>query len=239
MLDMIRDFPIDIINIFTQDYSNGVLTGLDIRVEKDKILVKPGIIVFDKNIYFTKEELSINYNSNEKLTLLKMRLHKREDSGDFFEFKGEIFLDEDIAAKSNEFELCRFKLRHNARLRIEHESFEDLSTYYNTVNIINTLYSAPEESTISPYICSCFAKEMFSYKLDNPLDISFCMICLNEKRIHRSLIKQYINSRLSINKNELSNQEIYKHLLDILSNVRGSKGKDGIRAASHKTIMIG
>ncbi|WP_459195393.1 hypothetical protein [Wukongibacter baidiensis] len=239
MLDKLRDFPIDIVNILTQDYSNGILTGCDIAVEEDKILVKPGIIVFDKNIYFIKEELSIKYSSNEKLTVLKMRLHKRKNSPDFFEFKGEIFLDEDVSTKSHEFELCRFKLRHKARLRIEHESFEDLSTYYNTVNIINTQYSAPEESTVSPYISSNFAKEMFKYKLEDPFDISFCMLCLNEKRIQRSLIRQYINSRLSINRDKFSNEEIYKYLLDILLNVRGSKRRDGIRDSLHQKIMIG
>lgn len=238
MLELLRDFPIDIVKIFTKDYSDGILRGCEIRVEESKIILEPGIIVFKGNIYFIKKRQYITYSNNEKLTALKIKFYRKEKEGDFLEFKGDIFLDEDITLKENELELCRFKLNHRARLRIDHEHFEDLSTYYNTINIINTLYSAPRKSTISPYICSFFAKEMFQYKLEDPLDIGFCMLCLNEELIKRSLITQYIRSKLSLQKEKFSNEDIYKYLLDILSTIKGSKSKTSGKSSLGKKIII-
>lgn len=118
-------------------------------------------------------------------------------------------------------ELGRFKLKNGAKLRTEYINFTDMSTEYDTVNIINAPYAAYKESSISPQILRNFGKAAFTTNLVSALDTSFCMICLqNKETIERELILNYISSRLNLEMREYSNKEIYDKLNTILKSMK-------------------
>ncbi|TCO67916.1 hypothetical protein [Marinisporobacter balticus] len=118
-------------------------------------------------------------------------------------------------------------------------NFEDMTTEYNTLNRIHVHFSAYKNSTLSPYVLTNFAKEAFGYKLSNPLDIAFCMQCLQkEEAMSKELIINYIAARLEIDYKDYSNEKLYKFLVEILKEIKSSKGMKRDRNYLSKRILV-
>lgn len=239
MLDCIRDFPKDIVNVHINGYANGILTGCRLSVNDDYIIISSGIICFDQDIYILKENYTIPYTHTNETAVLKVKFTGENSNQDFVSYITEVFIDNDTKVYKDEIELCRFKLKAGAKLRNNYTDFEDMTTEYNTINIINSQFAAYENSTISPYILKCFAKEAFKYKLSNPLDISFCMKCLqSEKAINKELIITYISSRLDQGYEDYSNERMYKYLIRILDTIKqGKQTKSNVGYLSNKILI--
>lgn len=239
MLNSMRDFPRDIVNIHISGYSNGILTGCRLSVNDDYIVILPGIICFDEEIYILKENYAIPYTHADETAVLKVKFIGADSSQDFVSYMTEVFIDKDTNIHKDEIELCRFKLKVGAKLRNNYTDFEDMTTEYNTINIINSQFAAYENSTISLYILKCFAKEAFKYKLSDPLDISFCMQCLqSEKAINKELIISYISSRLDVEYEDYSNERMYKYLVQILNTIKqGKETESNINYLSNRIII--
>lgn len=227
MLESLRDFPRDIINIHLEGYSNGILKGCRLDTDDSHITISPGIIYFENHIYMLKEESSISYLNCENEVILKMKFRDENKDEDFLEYRCELVLDDNLIIATNEIELCRFKLKSGFRLRANYRDFEDMQTQYNTINIIESPFASYNEYTISPQILRFFADEAFQYHLSNPFDISFCMICLSGgSKISKELLVNYISSRLNLEQREFSNNQIYMHLNTILKSIKeGSEFK--------------
>ncbi|MEJ8553238.1 hypothetical protein [Tepidibacter sp. Z1-5] len=239
MLDCIRDFPKDIVNIHINGYANGILTGCRLSVNDDYIIISPGIICFDEDIYILKENYTVPYTHTNETSVLKVKFIGENSNQDFVSYITEVLIDNDTNIHKDEIELCRFKLKAGAKLRNNYTDFEDMTTEYNTINIINSQFAAYENSTISPYVLKYFAKEAFKYKLSNPLDISFCMQCLqDEKAINKELIIIYISSRLDQEYEDYSNERIYKFLIEILQDIKYNRvEKSDSNYLSRKIIL--
>lgn len=244
MLEHLRDFPLDIFNIFLKDYSNGILKGFDIKIEDNNIILSSGIIVFDKKIYHSKQRVVIRYKDGEdnrnldKLMILKIKFLEEKDSKDFKIKDTKIYIDQDVKTK-DEIEICRFKLKNEARLRMDHEDFEDLDTEYNTVNLINTTYSNMEQNTIHPYIIKFFHEEMLRYDIQNPLDLNFCLNASNNELLKRRYIINYLKIRLNLdNDMNFDNKNIYNFLLQILNTTKGIGKKSSNANYFNKKILI-
>lgn len=239
MLDCIRDFPKDIVNVHINGYANGILTGCRLSVNDDYIIISPGIICFDQDIYILKENYKVPYTHTNETAVLKVKFTGENSNQDFVSYITEVFIDNDTNVHKDEIELCRFKLKEGAKLRNNYTDFEDMTTEYNTINIINSQFAAYENSTISPYVLKYFAKEAFKYKLSNPLDISFCMQCFqNEKAINKELIISYISSRLDQEHEDYSNERIYKYLIRILDTIKQCKQtKSNVSYLSNKILI--
>ncbi|MCY6355721.1 hypothetical protein [Clostridium sp. ZS2-4] len=240
MLEQLRDFPRDFIDIVLSQYSDGIILGCDIKVNGDYIVISKGLIKHEDVMYMIKEDHSIPYRHTNDLAILKIRFLGETKNSDFIRYSTEIFIDENLEIQSDEMELCRFKVKMGAKLRGNYINFQDMSTEYDTVNIINSPFAAYEKSSLSPEILRNFAKEAFQYNLTNALDISFCMMCLQSpKVIERELILNYIAARLKILLRDYSNQQIYGHLVRILEDIKegreilGSHGRIG-----YKKILV-
>ena len=216
MLESIRDYPRAVIDSYFKEYSEGIISGVDI-VAKDKYIeIKGGIIKHEGRIYILEEECTLPYYITEEEIIIKIRFIDKSLNENFIVYSSEIFFDTDNDIKKDELELGRFKLKRGSRLNTKYKNFRDFSAEYNTLNIINVKYSALEESTISPVILNYFLKEIRKSKDVDLYDITFFMECINKKIVNRRIILTYISDKLNIDYTTCSNYEIYKKLDNIL-----------------------
>lgn len=240
MLEQLRDFPRDFIDIVLEQYSDGIIAGCNLKVEGNRIIISKGVIKHDNLLYLLKEDYSLSYKSTNHMAMLKIKFLGETKNNDFVNYGTEIFIDNNLNLKEDEMELGRFKLKIGARLRADYINLEDMYTEYDTINIINVPFAAFEKSSLCPYILNCFAKEAFKYKLVNALDISFCMLCLqNQQVMERELILNYIKARLEIEEKEYSNEQIYEHLVRILQGIRrGKEDLENNKRTDYKKIIV-
>lgn len=225
MLDNLRDYPRNFLDIYFKDFSKGIISGADLIVGEKDITVTKGIIKFDNKIYMLEKEISIPYYATNKEAIIKVRFLDGALNSDFTINTAEIFIDESENIERDEMELGRFKLKERAKLRQDYTDFYDFSTEYNTLNIINVEYSGINKSTIHSNILRYFARIVFKNRSDNPYDIAFAMQCMNESCIDREVIIFYISNRLGVEYSNYSNMQIYKYLCQIVREVESGVRK--------------
>ena len=240
MLKELRDFPREFFNINFEKYSDGIIGGCSLEVTENNIIVKKGIIKHNNILYLLKEDVTVAYECNNKLTILKVKFISETKDGDFKRNSTDIYLDENLEIKENEMEICRFQLRSGACLRIDHVDFNDLATEYDTVNLIYAPYAACEKSSLCPEILRRFGSELLKYRVEDPWDIAFGMNCVQTKEpMQKEIIIDYLVYKLNIEDKQYSNEDIYYYLLDVLKKANdgaGSGGRHGRRGA--RKILI-
>lgn len=240
MLENIRDFSRDYIDIKYKDYSDGIIEGCTIDVDDRHISINNGIVKYNGKIYLLKGRESLTYECNNKYVMLKIKFNEINRSENFEENTSTIVLDENLNININEMEICRFKLREGARLRNEHIDFMDLSTEFDTVNIIHSNCSSKGESTLLPIVTQTFAREMLNLNIENPFEVSFLLLCIQSNEpIKRELIMKYIQSKIEIADRYHSNMEIYQYLLQILNTSKNTNGQssNGGRGRHRKILL--
>jgi hypothetical protein len=239
MLESLRDYPRNFIDIRFKDYSDGVVAGAEILIEEDCITITSGIVKHGGRMYMLENEYQIPYRATGKETLIKIQFKKEALHTDFTSYGTEIFLDEDVRIKQDELELGRFKLKAGARLRSEYQSFADFATEYNTINIIHTQYAGIRKSTLHPHILRYFATDILKNNCSNPYDIMFAMQCMNQHIVDRELILHYIANRLEIPYTQYSNEQIHKYLVRIVEEVkRGHHVKPRARYGGPQRVIV-
>ena len=237
MLDCLNNYPRNYLDIYYKDYSDGIIKGCDINITDTFISVNKGIVKYNGNIYFLNKEEKFKYECNNKYMILKIRFFEPNEKDDF-EFKlSEIVLEDNLELSYNEIEICRFKLREGARLRDDYVNFTDFSTEFDTVNIINSTYSGISGQTLSPQITSQFGRELAEMNLENAYDINFTfMLMQNRALTEKEVITSYIRKKINIQDKELTNDEMYKYLLQILNTIKNNG--DGINTGNSRRRKI-
>lgn len=240
MLNELRDFPREFFDARLKRYSNGIISGCDIDVTDNYVVIQKGIIKYEDVIYLLKEDKKIAYECNNKMMILKVKFLPQLVDHDFINYSTEVYLDENLELKGNELELCRFKLRIGAKLRVNHVDFNDLCTEYDTVNTINVPYAAYGESSLNPDILRQFGRELLRCNVGEAWDISFGMTCIQSKEpIEKEIITNYLVYKLDIEIKDYSNEELYYYLLDVLNRVKdGEDGSRRKRNGRFKKIII-
>ena len=240
MLKELRDFPWEFLSSKYKNYSNGIISGCDLSIEDNIIKIQKGILMYKNLFYILKEDISIKYESNNKLSIIKIKFLKSEINKDFEIGNTEVFLDDNINLKDDELEFCRFHLRNGAKLRLDYVDFKDYSTEYDTINYINSPYSSYKKNTLHPNILRQFGRELLSCNLSEAWDISFGMICLqNKDPIEKEIIVSYLVNKLGIEKKEYSNESLYYYLLKVLDNIKNSGEEDSRRGRGrYRKILI-
>ncbi|MED0679995.1 DNA and RNA helicase [Aneurinibacillus thermoaerophilus] len=221
MLESLRDYPRNFIDIRFRDYSDGIVAGADVLIGRDHLTITSGIVKHKGRIYMLENEYRLPYEAVGTETVLKIRFKEEVVYGDFTSYHTEIVLDDDVQVQHDELELGRFKLKEGARLRSEYKNFDDFATEYNTFNIIHVEYAAFRKSTFSPVILRYFAMEMLKSGSTHPYDVGFSMQCMNQGSVDRELILYYLANRLGTEYKEYSNVQIHKYLGRILADVKG------------------
>ena len=216
MLGNLRDFPRDFLNYYFASYSSGIIAGVDLAVDEDFLHIGKGIIKFNGMLYLLSKPLKIDYSNNDQATIIKVRFEPVKEKEDFEIHDSEVILDDELKVKENEFELGRFKLREGAQLKNDYDKFEDFDVEYNTLNLINVLYSTPGGASLHPKIIQKFAKVLYVNSKEM-IDNVFAAECLNSRVVSKKLVENYLKKRLDTADDNYSNREIYNHLNQILS----------------------
>jgi len=239
MLENMRDFPKNITDILLANHSDGVIVGLDLSVDDHDITISPGIVNDKGEILVLNEALKIPYVATGGEQILKLQFEDAYQTKDFEGRMVNVVL-ESVATKAEEMELARFRLSQGAYLRLNYQDFEDFKTGHNTLNIVNQPYSSISGQTLSPVILKYFARELLTYKTENPHDLAVVYQVLNkEVSISKELLANYIKIRLKEeHANVQNNDDLHKGLTHILKQAkREQRGSGKALSGSRKLIV--
>lgn len=214
MLENIGRYPEDFIESQFRNYSKGIISGANISVDNDFILISPGILKNGNKVYIKDKATKIKYINSGRETIIKLRFIDNTIGSDFTSSCGEAFLDDDLEMKKDEFELGRFNIKTGS-LNASYKSFRDLKKE-NSINLINVPYSHIGEYTLNPLILSLFGSELLKKEVRKSEDNLFLMKCLQEKSLGRDVIVNYLKLKRKEIKTQDSNEKIYKTLLEVL-----------------------
>ena len=224
-----RDRAFDSLPLYYRDYSDGIVSGCALVTEQDTIAVQPGIIRHEGFMYFIGEAMSLPYRPTEEYLLLKLKFGMPEESENFIYRSVDMELSPDMNLKTDEMELCRFKLKAGAVLRTKYVDYFDRITEFDTVDYVSCPYAAIGHSTLHPDILYNFAKEALPYKLSG-MDESFCLRALERLPIAYDAVCFYVARRLQTEAQSWDNLELYRALGQILRDIQGS-GERELRQA--------
>lgn len=224
MLENLRDYPRHFIDLAFHDFTDGIITGMDVTIAEEQLTVGRGIVKHQGRIYLFEREERIPYEATGKETVLKILFHEVTSLTDYYAYETSYVLDTEIQTRENERELGRFKLKEGARLRADYQHLSDLSTEFNTWNLLHVQFAGRYEPTLAPFILRYFAREILKTGTNHPFDLAFTMQCLNADRVERQLILHYIGNRLGSGYREYTNQQVLKYLARILDDTK-SGGK--------------
>lgn len=232
MLENLSLYQRNMFDMIYGDYSDGIVTGVNIGIQNGTtVTISPGIVKYGKMLYHMYEETQIEAYPAQEPQYLRIRFLERKEKSDEIQLESAIVLDTKETDETQEMELCRFVLNNGAVLRNSYTDLHDYSTMHNTVNILETPYSARDKSTFSPDFLKRFGHELLKNNLSNAYDVSLAMECIKGEHISREVLEIYISKRLEIPVKSLTNQEIYKNL--ILALDKAKRGESGTGRTSN------
>lgn len=238
MLENIRDYPRDILDVYNENLSDGIVCGLMPKVDREIITFSKGITKYNGRLYVLNNPTSLRYTETDVEVVIKLNFYEELQDNDFRTQYVEIEIDPNTNISENQQELGRFKLKKGAYLRSNYQDLYDFTTEYNTINIVHVPCAGYQEQTMSNIILKYFAKEALATRTKNQMDITFCMICLNNSRIERQTICNYIAYKLEEEVTPMTNITIHNKLVRILGVIkRENEGLKRIKSVGQKIIL--
>lgn len=241
MLDALRDFPFNLAESRYADYSDGIISGFNVSSNENFVYISRGIIKYQNRIYVLNENTEMRCDVLGVDLILKVRFDNYDElEKDFYNFTTEIIFDTEFDLQENDIEICRFDLREGAKLRSNYTDIYDMTTKYDTVNIINAPFSGYMGVTLSPKLTRFFATESLKYEISDPFDISFCMQALNgDTPLDRELIIRYLVYKLGIDNKNYTNIQIYNYLCKAFDSIKNNNDSGKRRGGlSPKKIIV-
>lgn len=238
MLEGLRDFPRDYIELYYRGYADGILAGAEVEVFPDKLVVSPGMVLHKGRLYMLTEPMELVYQATGRVNVLKLRFTAEETVSDMTISHSELLLDEETTCTSRELELARFKLKEGARLRRDYQTFADLATEFNTLHVIHVAYAAEGASTLSPIVMKDYAERLLRTGTSDPQELVFAMMCLNEGTVARGVILHHIASRLGLEYREYDNAQIHRYLDRVLANAARGTGRSGMPVGGPHRMIV-
>lgn len=215
----IRDRAFDSLPLYYENYSDGIVSGCRLTTNRDNITLMPGIVRHGEFMYFLREKMQMAYAPTEEYRALRLKFAMPEDLESMRRRRVELIITNDMETRSDEIELCRFKLKSGAILRTKYTDFFDRVTEFDTVNTVHCPYAAIDNSTLSPDIMVHFAREASLYRLE-ALDQAFCLAAFNSRPVSREGIIFYLHQRLNIEQQEWDNMTMYQGLCTALKEIQ-------------------
>lgn len=228
MLEQLRDYPKNIVGLALAGFTDGLLSGGDLSWDKGILTVSPGMLYWKGRLYLQEDPCSIPCGSMDHMQYLKVRFADEQREAGLVRGAGEVVLETTETDPGCELELCRFFLQEGARLRVEHENFEDFSTRYDTVNLLYAPYAAQGEGAMPPVVLKQYAKELLALGTEDIYDVSFAMnILALGGKVPTGCVRGYLKARTEMPSMEEcpDTEGYYKKLLSVLNRIkRGSMG---------------
>jgi len=213
-IEYLRDFPYDLATLAWDDYSDGVLGGFKVSIKEDCIVVGQGALKYKGNIILVNETVSI-LSEYGRLMYIKVAIGKYQETEDFKLCPIEIKIDKSKPLHDNEIELGRFCLESGAQLRCKYDSFYDLRTEENTLDLTRTPYAGRGTPTLHPRVLKEFAQALLTSSQD-ATDTAFALICLNTDVVSKSSIEWYLAKRNHIEYKKYGLEQLYDKLAEML-----------------------
>lgn len=192
----IRDYTYAGWQLYYSEYTEGLLKGCDIRAEDGRLVIGKGMLKFHDFIYLMMEEERVDYQPKNRWQVLKAEFSEDETNLDYKAYWVKFFLDEEMELGENQIEMCRFYLREGAVLRDSYKNFADMSTKYDTINLIYATVAGVGEKTLHPVVVRQFGEEIWNAKEKETSDFAFSyMIASSKGKIERQSIIRYLQDK--------------------------------------------
>lgn len=239
MLEQLRDYPRDYLEILYSDYSDGILCGCEPVWNENVLTVAAGIIRHKDKLYFMNQPIHLECEAEDRVRYLKVQFlalvyEKGQTIGNT-----RIYLDDKVPDPACELELCRFRLQEGARLRSSYENFADCITEFDTIHLVEVPWASPISSTLHPKILWQYATEILQKRNRDSMDTSFAMNTLANKGIMpQDVIRIYVETRLESRVGK-GNRGLYLGLKKILE-ISGNNNSDWQRSdrTSHQVMLL-
>ena len=217
----IRDYTYAGWQLYYAEYTDGLLKGCDIRAEDGQLVIGKGMLNF---IYLMMEEERVDYQPKNRWQMLKAEFSEDETNLDYKAYRVRFFLDEELELGENQMEMCRFYLREGSALRDSYKNFADMSTEYDTVNLICATVAGIGEKTLHPLVVKQFGEELWNMEEKDQFDFGFCSLVWNTQgRVERKVIAAYLSNKMKkavvANIMSYDNQMVYEKLENIVDNM--------------------
>lgn len=204
------------------DYTDGVIKGCRVRVEGNNLIVGKGMMKYGNFIFLMDEEAKIPFKAENRTTVLKAGFEIKREHSDYLAYEVGFFLDHELERKENQIELCRFHLREGSVLRDRYESFSDMGTEYDTVNLIYATVAGKKKGRLHPDILWKYAKELLLYEKKDIEDRAFCyQVFQQQGEIETDLLDMYLfEKKVEISDKEVGTEDnmlYFKKLVNVLS----------------------
>lgn len=222
MLDVMKQYMTGIAVCSYEGYSDGILSGMQIKVSEGIITIGRGLIKYGDALLVMQECVTVPIPEHNELQLVKLCIHDKEIGAEFETIEMDIVVDNRIEKKRNEIEICRMHLQHGARLRSDYESFQDMNTTYDTIQVIDADWAAYKRAGIHPQVLEQFAKEAGKIQRKEAADICFLQQIFGTGGYScpRDLIEFYLSEKLGKKQDEYTNQELYQGLCNVLQQLK-------------------
>lgn len=238
MLTELRDYAFEFGRLLYEECSDGIVGGCNITTTTDTISLNRGVIRYNGQMYLIVEPITLFYQPTDNWTVFKLGFKDESRRHGYIYREVEAAISGDMSLGKSEMEVCRFKLKHGARLRIKYVDFEDRNTEFDTVNTIRVPYAAVGKSSISPVITRAFAEEAMACRTE-PLDDAFLMQALNaHMALSRDLVLFYIAARRKKPYADCSNEEIFAALREILQELKNGGKREITRPVRERRQII-
>lgn len=239
MLVSITDASFLVNDYMRTGYANGILSGCQLTTTKDTISLNKGLILFEGEIFMIKNPMTIAYKPTNTTMVMKLCFSNEMRDADCIYREADIILTEQIKPQTGELELCRFKLQEGAKLRWEYQSFEDMNTEFDTLNLIYAPYAAAFQSTLSPQVTKYFAREMLQLSTISEFDALFCIQILGQTEpVTKEALQKYLEWKKEEPLRESSNIELYRELVKILNLAKGTTKPESVKKKKTWKVMV-
>ena len=213
-IEYLRDFPHDLASLACEQYSDGVLFGFAISSENGYTHITGGAIKYQGEIMIIPEN-TVKTSDFGEFLYVKLVIGTRQETEDSRSCSIEVKVDRSQVKAENEKELGRFCLNSGATLRCKYDSFSDLRTIENTLDLTRVAYAGLEAPTLHPRVMNEYARSLLTVSSD-PSDIAFALMCLNSGVVQKRSIEWYVAKKRDREYEEYTLPQLYEKLLELL-----------------------
>lgn len=222
MLDAMKCYMLDVSAAVFAEYADGIISGMQVSVSDGIVTVGKGLVKYKDTLVVVSEDTVVPVKEKNTVQIVKLMIADKETGTEFETIDVDIVADSDIEKKENEIEICRMKLQNGASLRSHYLNFEDMSTEFDTVQLIYADWAACKSKSIHPQILEQFAKEARAGGHKEAVDICFLqqIYGIRQGACRRELITFYLEEKLGTKREEYSNEDIYNGLCKALRQLK-------------------
>ena len=137
-LEVIRDYPKDLLSILYEGYTNGVIRGLRLSSDHENrsLIIGKGLVKLKGEVYQISKEIKVSYTHTEQREYLKLKCSSESVDKDWKVTKINAFLSTEEESADGEILLCDFLLKSGFVLRDSYLDFADMRSEYDTIHLM-------------------------------------------------------------------------------------------------------